>query len=207
MASFPSSGNNNDNSVGNGGGEEVFPDLHMALEGGLLLKFPFAKHAVPAFRNFFVTSDFQYLRWVSKKKAQGDSQIQLAKCTLLEGQKTAVFSKHNRADLKNLSFSLQEGSKTVDIACKDAKEYNVWVSALKHIIDHGPPPAKQFKEWRASHAKKGSAASRSSTRLERRKTMTQEAGSEFGKKAKVGLRDRMKDANDCYVWGFNSGGS
>ena len=106
------------------------------VAGASLLKF--GRQGNPHFRDFALSDDLRFITWISKGKRKDDTQFPLSQCTLLEGQKTAVFKKNDRDDLRHLSFSLDWASnnKTLDLVCSDMAQYRLWKSTLQFLILH-----------------------------------------------------------------------
>jgi hypothetical protein len=115
---------------------------------------------------------------------------------LAEGQETKVFQRNGRVDLKNRSLSIihSNGKKTLDLVCKDDREYRVCVIALRYLIAYGPP-ADHHKMTRSKSI---------------RPTMSsvQEVKSGDDKKytTRKDLQSSMKIANDVYVFGCGGWG-
>ena len=176
-----------------------------------LLKF--GRSGDPHFRDFRLSDDYRKLTWYSKKKKERDSEVELHGSSkiptrLVEGQETQVFKRNGRVDLKHRSLSIIYGKKTLDVACKDAREYRIWVTALRYLVTNGPPPQNKG----GGGAAPAPAASRG-RRLSLRPSMAAmpsaaEMKSEDAKKytTKKELMGTMKAANDVYVWGSGSWG-
>ena len=107
-----------------------------------------------------------------------------------------MFQRNGRVDLKNRSLSIihSNGKKTLDLVCKDDREYRVCVIALRYLIAYGPP-ADHHKVTRSKSI---------------RPTMSsmQEAKSGDDKKytTRKDLQSSMKIANDVYVFGCGGWG-
>ena len=71
--------------------------------------------------------------------------VLISDCHLTEGQQTTVFRRQSRPDFADVSFSLLYGSgsrgglRSLDIVCKDRKEYDTWVRGLKYDTRSLPP--------------------------------------------------------------------
>lgn len=135
--------------------------IDSCVRGSALLKFG-RTQGVPIFRTFSISTDCRHLCWVSKRKTH-DSQVPLKDCRLLTGQATEVFKKATRPDLADVSFSLVwsrastglsiggtnllsqiSPKRTVDVACKDRNEHAIWTTALRYLIEYGPPPESEL---------------------------------------------------------------
>jgi hypothetical protein len=124
--------------------------LDVLVKGSPMLKF--GRSGDPHFRHFFLDQRCEYLLWMTHKKASAESRVRLAGCTLAEGQTTSVFRRQRRADLEDVSFSLlyapsgQKASargeqRSLDVACKDRREYEAWVRSAQgcHFLGSALP--------------------------------------------------------------------
>ena len=66
--------------------------------------------------------------------------VDLRSAELVEGQRTDVFRKHSRTELAGRSFSLlytgRKGPTSLDVVCKDNKEYDLWITGLRCGCEH-----------------------------------------------------------------------
>lgn len=185
--------------------DEVFipwESLDICVRGSPLLKF--GRQGEPHFRDFQLSQDCKYLAWASQKKTDGDSRVILRGCKLFEGQQTDVFRRQNRGDLEGLCFSLMYDDpqrrgqlRSLDVACKDRREYDAWVTALSFLCTSSPPQgllrARQSSLWVdvtpiGSSNGKGGIGAKSNSRITK------------------DLKKRIKDTNDIYSWGRSSWG-
>lgn len=117
----------------------------------------------------------------------------------MEGQHTDVFRKQQRGDLADVSFSLiypvsKRKERTLDVVCKDSKEYGLWVSGLRYLISHTPP-----EEALREHAQSvGSAAGDSPGAVKSAATKTRNLSAD--------LKKTLKESSDVYSWGGGSWG-
>lgn len=120
----------------------------------LLLKY--SKNGSAHFRNFYITPNYEKLCWVSPKKLSAESSVFyhinikqfytvfLKDCVkFTKGITIEKFKKNkNKEKYENISFSIaylvNPGSNknkfettTIDITCKDSKEFEVWFYGLK----------------------------------------------------------------------------
>lgn len=52
---------------------------------------------------------------------------------VLVGQRTAIFKKNKLPEYEHISFSVLYGDKTLDVICKDSREYDIWVVGLRAL--------------------------------------------------------------------------
>lgn len=121
--------------------------------------------------------------------------VLLSECNLLEGQQTDVFRKQQRTDFNDVSFSLvypvgQRKTRSLDVVCKDRKEYDSWVGGLRYLINHTPPEsALKERQAKLLEASTSEAAS-----LSKRKDLSAD------------LQKTLKESSDVYSWGDGSWG-
>lgn len=105
----------------------------------------------PKFRTFQLSNDNQYLVWDSKNKSAEQTRIKLSDIKEVRyGQRTEKFDRSNRKDLTNFSFSIiyavsgngklakslssssfnNFDGESLDLVCKDEKEFEVWAGTL-----------------------------------------------------------------------------
>ncbi|CAK0868607.1 unnamed protein product [Prorocentrum cordatum] len=126
---------------------QVEPLLHVEAvkaidrmkRGSNLLKH--THYGFPHLRQFQLSDDRKRLIWYSRgAKRKEDSVIQLEDVIEIRlGQTTPVFLHYRLPMLEHLSFSLvygANGSKTLDLTCKDEFEFDHWVTGLKAIFYH-----------------------------------------------------------------------
>lgn len=138
------------------------------------------KLSKPGFRLFCINGDLTALTWVSKmrgkkdgKKKGDEKELLINDVTeIVNGQRTDKFKRNNRPDLKNLSFSLKFTAKgksdTLDLVCKDEKEFQTWTTVLRILHERQIPESemnqlrtkiKQFISEQANNPS-GSAAAK-----------------------------------------------
>lgn len=97
-------------------------------------------YGFPHLRQFQLSDDRKRLVWYSGAKRKEDSVVQLDEVVEIRlGQTTPVFLHYRLPMLEHLSFSLvygANGSKTLDLTCKDEFEFDHWVTGLKAIFYH-----------------------------------------------------------------------
>lgn len=108
------------------------------FRGVAMLKFPRRKRAYPHFKYIQLTKSKRslYLQWFSKKKPLSATTIDIA-CmdTVLQGRKSEAFRRHQKEELKNLSFSIiYDRVNSLDLLANDATECKMWVNCLKELI-------------------------------------------------------------------------
>jgi alpha-tubulin suppressor-like RCC1 family protein len=71
--------------------------------------------------------------WESKKM---DSTVLISEITEIKyGQVTPVFLKNPIRQCESFSFSLLYSDRSLDIVCKDRKEYDTWTTGIKALLD------------------------------------------------------------------------
>mmetsp|Transcript_35250 Transcript_35250/g.58918 ORF Transcript_35250/g.58918 Transcript_35250/m.58918 type:complete len:956 (+) Transcript_35250:97-2964(+) len=109
-------------------------NLELMKKGALLLKY--GRRGNPHFRHFKLSADLQRLEWWSGKKQENMSAVELSRVLRLQvGQQTKVFERHRRLDLVATSFSLLYDNRSLDLVCKDKKEFDIWCNGLKYMLD------------------------------------------------------------------------
>jgi len=148
-------------------------------EGSVMLKY--TRTTKPHFRKFVLTQDELKLVWGSPNKASTEAQVPLVEVKkILLGQQTAIFQRYRNPDLDGLSFSLLYKDRTLDIVCKDKREYVIWVQGLQYLIENNSKrPASEL------------AAAASSP----------EVGAGDLKKEKQKFKDEYTRIGDGYTWG------
>eukprot|EP01103_Thecamoeba_quadrilineata_P010272 TRINITY_DN2166_c0_g1_i2.p1 TRINITY_DN2166_c0_g1~~TRINITY_DN2166_c0_g1_i2.p1 ORF type:complete len:227 (-),score=40.30 TRINITY_DN2166_c0_g1_i2:146-826(-) len=108
-------------------------DLKTLRKGATLLKC--TRKREPHFRFFRLSENNEHLKWMSPKKKTEESSVRIRDVTELRlGQKTSNFQKQCVPQYEHLSFSLIYGQRTLDIVCKDKKEYETWTNALRCLL-------------------------------------------------------------------------
>mmetsp|Transcript_19584 Transcript_19584/g.45517 ORF Transcript_19584/g.45517 Transcript_19584/m.45517 type:complete len:777 (-) Transcript_19584:177-2507(-) len=115
---------------------EAMKAVDRMRRGSNLLKH--THYGFPHLRQFQLSDDKKRLVWYSGAKRKEDSVIQLEEVQEIRlGQTTQVFLHYRLPMLEHLSFSLvygRDGSKTLDLTCKDEFEFDHWVTGLKAIF-------------------------------------------------------------------------
>ncbi|XP_019854073.1 PREDICTED: ultraviolet-B receptor UVR8-like [Amphimedon queenslandica] len=101
------------------------------IKGSTLLKA--GRSGKPHFRQFKLSNDLSRLMWESAKKM--DAAVLISQITEIKtGQVTPVFLKNPIPQCEAVSFSLLYSDRSLDIVCKDKKEFDTWTTALKALI-------------------------------------------------------------------------
>ena len=91
----------------------------------------------PHFRRFRLTSDLTRLIWESSKKT--DAAVLVSEISEIKlGQKTQNFKRNPLPEFESRSFSLIYGGRSLDIVCKDRKEFQTWTTGLKVCCSCSP---------------------------------------------------------------------
>ena len=99
-----------------------------------LLKFGMS--GKPKFTSFLLSNDHTSIAWHSQKKDPSQTRVLIRNIKDFKfGQRTEKFKRNPRPDLQHLSFSIlyvndinDENIETLDICCKDDKEFEIWTS-------------------------------------------------------------------------------
>eukprot|EP01103_Thecamoeba_quadrilineata_P011479 TRINITY_DN2750_c0_g1_i2.p1 TRINITY_DN2750_c0_g1~~TRINITY_DN2750_c0_g1_i2.p1 ORF type:complete len:645 (+),score=95.05 TRINITY_DN2750_c0_g1_i2:12-1946(+) len=125
--------------------------VSLIKKGATLLKC--ARQGDPHFRFFCLSEDNERLTWSSPKKKSEESSVRIREVTELRlGQKTPVFQKRRVPQYEHLSFSLLYGQRTLDIVCKDKKEFETWVKALKVLVSTNKIDSPRLNGLSVGHA-------------------------------------------------------
>jgi len=114
---------------------EVSPEecIQHMKNGATMLKY--CRNGRPHFRTIVLSKNERYLMWGSPNKASHESKVALSDVTKVErGQKTAIFAKNKNPEHETLSFSLRYKNRTLDLVCKDKKEYVIWVAGIQYML-------------------------------------------------------------------------
>jgi hypothetical protein len=110
---------------------EIIASVAELITGASLLK---AAKGDNHFRKFQLTQDLSRLIWYSPRKEKPG--VLISEVTeILYGQKSQIFKNRPVPGYEALSFSLIYSNRTLDIVCKDKREYKVWTVALKALME------------------------------------------------------------------------
>lgn len=125
--------------------ENVLECVMWMKKGATMLKY--CRNVKPHFRRFFLSMDEARLYWGSPKKKSTDSCVLIRDIRkLAKGQQSGIFQRYRNPDLEHLSFSIfyhpnqpqsdstyvdDAEARTLDIVCKDLKEFTIWVEGLR----------------------------------------------------------------------------
>ena len=119
---------------------EIEPLKHLeslrALEcmkaGSNLLKH--TRNSMPHIRLFQITQDLKFLIWYSSGKTQAQSSVLTENILeIVAGQKTQNFEDYPIPSLQHLSFSIIHTNGTLDLTCRDEREFDLWMIGLKAL--------------------------------------------------------------------------
>lgn len=114
---------------------EAQKGIECMKEGSNMLKH--TRNGPPHIRMFQLTSDMTRLIWYSGNKDYLTSVVDLRQIEDIKtGQRSDTFKKYPIPALDHLSFSIYYDKKTLDITCKDEKEFDLWVAGCKAIFYH-----------------------------------------------------------------------
>eukprot|EP01080_Neovahlkampfia_damariscottae_P011639 gene11639-4880_t len=112
-------------------------------EGAVLLKY--TRQTKPHFRKFILSEDEKVILWGSPKKTTAESSVALKDVRkILLGQQTVIFSRYKNPTLEEISFSLIYQERTLDIVCKDKREYITWVKGISYLLSRGDLEHPEF---------------------------------------------------------------
>lgn len=114
---------------------EAQKGTELMKEGSNMLKH--TRHGPPHIRMFQLTSDMTHLIWYSGSKDALNSSIDMRQILEIKtGQRSDTFRKYPIPALEHLSFSIYYDKRTLDITCKDEKEFDLWVAGCKAVFYH-----------------------------------------------------------------------
>jgi len=96
----------------------------------------------PHIRHFQLSSDLKRILWYTKSKKINESQVCFDSIKELSfGQKSDKFVRYPLRMLEDLSFSIYYTNcynklVTLDLTCKDEREFDVWIIAIKALMTH-----------------------------------------------------------------------
>ena len=97
--------------------------LEIMKTGTNLLKH--TRNSVPHIRPFQLTNDLKHVFWCSTGKSQEKASILIENCSeIVLGQKTETFLNYPIPALDHLSFSIIHSKGTLDLTCRDEREYD-----------------------------------------------------------------------------------
>lgn len=109
--------------------------LELLKSGSNLLKH--TRNSLPHIRLFQITDDLRYLIWYSSGKSHEKASILLENISEVKlGQLTENFINYPIPALEHLSFSLIHSKGTLDLTCRDEREFDFWVLGFKAIISN-----------------------------------------------------------------------
>lgn len=112
---------------------ESIKALEVMKNGANILKH--TRNSMPHIRLFQITNDIKYLIWYSAGKSQENSSILLENIFEVKlGQATQTFLCYPIPSLEHLSFSIVHSNGTLDLTCRDEREYDIWVIGFKSIL-------------------------------------------------------------------------
>ncbi|KAL0483141.1 hypothetical protein AKO1_014817 [Acrasis kona] len=113
--------------------------------GATMLKY--CRSTKPHFRTIKLSNDEQFLMWGSPNKNYNESVVPLSEVKkIVRGQKTQIFMRYKNPELENLSFSLLYKNRTLDIVCKDKREYDTWVEGITMLLENQNKPNKRISD-------------------------------------------------------------
>lgn len=128
---------------------EIEPLLHIEAQcaikymciGSNLLKH--TRKGFPHIRLFQLSSDLKRILWYTKSKKIDEAQVPIESIKELTiGQISQTFIKYPLKILEDFSFSIyyqnknENELKTLDLTCKDQKEFDLWVIGIKALHSH-----------------------------------------------------------------------
>jgi alpha-tubulin suppressor-like RCC1 family protein len=109
--------------------------VQLMKQGATMLKF--GRTGKPHFRTIVLSKNERFLLWSSPNKTTHESKVALTDVSKMEkGQKTAIFAKYRNPDHEQLSFSLLYKNRTLDLVCKDRKEYMIWITGIQYLLSN-----------------------------------------------------------------------
>jgi hypothetical protein len=114
--------------------------IRYMMIGSNLLKH--SKTGFPHIRQFQLSSDLKRILWYTKNKNISESQVAINSIfDLVIGQKSENFIRYPLKMLEEFSFSIyfktSDGEeKTLDVTCKDEREFDLWVIGVKALHCH-----------------------------------------------------------------------
>eukprot|EP00742_Colponemidia_sp_Colp-10_P002210 GILJ01002363.1.p1 GENE.GILJ01002363.1~~GILJ01002363.1.p1 ORF type:complete len:646 (-),score=71.18 GILJ01002363.1:240-2123(-) len=184
--------------------------IQMMKMGSALLKY--GSSGQPHFRQFQLSADGKRLMWFSPKKTSDSTQVAIRDVIEIQkGQFSDKFKRQKRLEFQHLSFSLRYTTilgqvDTLDIVCKDQKEYDCWFYGLEHLIKESKTMLPSQRESQASDDLDAIAALGFSSTVSSGKKRSVESDNTPSTVSIRQLRERIQDANDVYLWGSNEFG-
>ena len=109
--------------------------IELMKQGANLLKH--TRNSMPHIRLFQLTNDLKYLIWYTSNKTNQEASVPLKDINSVQtGQSTENFKRYPIETLSHLSFSVLYKGKTLDVTCRDEKEFDFWVAGLKALMFH-----------------------------------------------------------------------
>ena len=131
---------------------EALKAIDIMKQGSNLLKH--TRSGMPHIRLFQVTNDLSQLIWYTARKSHKETKVMFAEVSEVKvGQASPVFQRYPLPLLNHLSFSIYTEHRSLDLTCKDEKEFDMWVGGCKALFFH----ARGFfisKQILMSHSKR-----------------------------------------------------
>ena len=113
-----------------------------AIVGSNLLKH--TNNGYPHIRQFQLSSDLKRILWYTKSKKINESQVSFDSIVeFVIGQHSDAFIRYPLKMLEEFSFSIYYKNSyknnqvvTLDVTCKDQREFDLWVIAIKALLTH-----------------------------------------------------------------------
>ncbi|CAL9767775.1 unnamed protein product [Musa acuminata subsp. burmannicoides] len=126
--------------------------LHVFLKALLALKrgshlLKYGRKGKPKFYPFRLSDDASSLIWLS---SGGEKSLKLVSVSkIIPGQRTPVFKRYPCSEKDHLSFSLiyDNGTRSLDLICKDRFETEVWFAGLKALVSSGHVGRPKIDGW------------------------------------------------------------
>ncbi|XP_065185533.1 uncharacterized protein LOC135816092 [Sycon ciliatum] len=101
------------------------------VNGATLLKA--VRNGKPHFRDFSISKDLTKLTWNSANKK--DAGVLISEILeIRHGQKTKIFKDNPVPEYEGVSFSVMMERRSLDIVCKDQREYEAWTRGLEALL-------------------------------------------------------------------------
>jgi len=112
---------------------EALKAVEVMKQGSNLLKH--TRSGMPHIRLFQLTNDLSQVIWFTARKSHKETKLLFVDVTEVKvGQGTAAFLRYPLPLLTHLSFSLVTERRTLDLTCKDEKEFDLWVAGCKALF-------------------------------------------------------------------------
>lgn len=112
---------------------EAVRAIEIMKNGSNLLKH--TRNSMPHIRLFQLTENYKHLMWYSSGKSQEKASLLIENIYDIKlGQLTETFINYPIPALEHLSFSLIHTKGSLDITCRDEREFDFWVIGFKALI-------------------------------------------------------------------------